>query len=174
MLQVQDLHKSYGAAVVLDGASFILNDGEHAGLIGPNGSGKTTILRIITGRDTPDSGTVVLSPRGARVGYLAQELEGVGDSTVGDLVARAQGEIVAAEREMQRAADALATAPDMDAAMREYDDALARFEALGGYEREHGAAAIMQGLALADVATDTPAGTLKRRPEDSPRGLPFS
>jgi ATP-binding cassette subfamily F protein 3 len=160
MLQVQDLHKSYGAAVVLDGAGFILNDGEHAGLIGPNGSCKTTILRIITGRDTPDSGTVVLSPRGARVGYLAQELEGVGDSTVGDLVARAQGEIVAAEREMQRAADALATALDMNAAMREYDDALARFEALGGYEREHGAAAIMQGLALADVAPDTPAGTL--------------
>ena len=88
MLQVQDLHKSYGAAVVLDGASFILNDGEHAGLIGPNGSGKTTILRIVTGRDTPDSGSVVLSPRGARVGYLAQELEGVADSTVGDLVER--------------------------------------------------------------------------------------
>jgi ATP-binding cassette subfamily F protein 3 len=160
MLQVQDLRKSYGAAVVLDGASFILNDGEHAGLIGPNGAGKTTILRIITGRDTPDSGSVVLSPRGARVGYLAQELEGVGDNTVGDLVNSTQGEIVDTEHAVQRAADALATATDMDAAMRRYDDALARFEALGGYEREHRAAAIMQGLALADIPPGTPAHTL--------------
>ncbi|HET9494710.1 MAG TPA: ABC-F family ATP-binding cassette domain-containing protein [Chloroflexia bacterium] len=160
MLQVQDLRKSYGAAVVLDGATFILNDGEHAGLIGPNGAGKTTLLRIITGRDTPDSGTVVLSPRGARVGYLAQELEGVGDHTVGELIESAQGEIVAAEHAVQRAADALATAPDMEAAMREYDEALARFEALGGYEREHRAAAVLQGLSLAGIAPETPARTL--------------
>jgi ATP-binding cassette subfamily F protein 3 len=160
MLQVQDLHKSYGAAVVLDGATFILNDGEHAGLIGPNGAGKTTILRIITGRDVPDSGNFVLSPRGARIGYLAQELEGVGKHTVGELIESAQGEIVAAEHAVQRAADALATAPDMEAAMREYDDALARFEALGGYEREHRAAAVLQGLSLADIPPDTPARTL--------------
>jgi ATP-binding cassette subfamily F protein 3 len=160
MLQVQDLHKSYGTAVVLDGAGFILNDGEHAGLIGPNGAGKTTILRIITGRDTPDSGTVVLSPRGARIGYLAQELEGVGAHTVGELIESAHGEIVAAEHAVQRAADALATAPDMDAAMREYDDALARFEALGGYEREHRSAAVMQGLSLADILPETSARTL--------------
>jgi ATP-binding cassette subfamily F protein 3 len=79
---------------------------------------------------------------------------------VGELIESAQGEIVAAEHAVQRAADALASADNMEAAMREYDDALARFEALGGYEREHRAAAILQGLALAGIPPETPARTL--------------
>src|SRR5204863_2921943 len=131
MLQVQNLHKSYGTAVILDGVSFILNDGEHVGLIGPNGSGKTTILRCITGREQPDSGTVVVSPRGATIGYLAQAFEQLGDLTVGEVVASAQAELVEAERAMLDAADAMAHADDVEAAMEAYSDASARFETLG-------------------------------------------
>ena len=111
MLQVQNLHKNYGTAVILDGVSFILNDGEHIALIGPNGSGKTTILRCITGREQPDLGTIVLSPRGATIGYLAQAFEQLGDLTVSDVVASARAELVEAERAMQDAADALTDMP---------------------------------------------------------------
>jgi ATP-binding cassette subfamily F protein 3 len=160
MLQVQNLHKSYGTATILDGVSFILNAGEHAGLIGPNGSGKSTILRCITGREQPDSGTIVVSPRGATVGYLAQAFEQLGDLTVGEVLASAQAELVEAERAMLDAADALTQADDMEEAMQVYSDATARFEALGGYEREHRAAAVLQGLQLADVSPDTLAATL--------------
>jgi ATP-binding cassette subfamily F protein 3 len=160
MLQVQNLHKSYGTATILDGVSFILNAGEHAGLIGPNGSGKSTILRCITGREQPDSGTIVVSPRGATVGYLAQAFEQLGDLTVGEVLASAQSEIIEAERIMLDAADALTHAGDMEEAMQVYSDATARFEALGGYEREHRAAAVLQGLQLADVSPDTLAATL--------------
>src|SRR4051812_19443776 len=137
MLQVQNLHKSYGVTPVLWGASFIVNDGEHVALIGPNGAGKTTLLRIITGQEPPDSGSFTLSPRGSVIGYLAQSFADVGSLTVSEAVANAQADVVAAEHEVQRAADALSTSPDPEAAMQAYTDALARFDALGGYEREH-------------------------------------
>ena len=65
MLQVHNLHKSYGITTVLAGISLIVNDGEHVGLIGPNGAGKSTLLRCIIGQEQPDSGTVTLSPAGA-------------------------------------------------------------------------------------------------------------
>jgi ATP-binding cassette subfamily F protein 3 len=160
MLQVQNLHKSYGTAAILDGVSFILNDGEHIGLIGPNGSGKSTILRCITGREQPDSGTIVLSPRGATIGYLAQALEQLGDLTVSEVLASARAELAQAEHAMQEAAEALSHAEEMDAALQAYDDASTLFEALGGYEREHRAAAILQGLQLGDISPDALASTL--------------
>ena len=72
MLQVQQLEKTFGVNTVLDGVSFVLNDGERLGLIGPNGSGKSTLLRCLAGLEQPDRGSVVLTPRNARVGYLPQ------------------------------------------------------------------------------------------------------
>ena len=162
MLQVQNLHKSYGAATVLAGASFILNDKEHTGLVGPNGSGKSTLLRCITGEEQPDAGGIVLSPRGATIGYLPQALGTIAGLTVGQAVAGAQAELAAAEQALQRAAEGLttATARDMDEAMAAYTTTLARFEALGGYEREHRAASVLQGLGLGDIDQATPAAAL--------------
>ena len=58
MLQVQNLHKSYGTTTVLAGANFIVNDKEHIGLIGPNGSGKTTLFNSIVGQHPIDSGSI--------------------------------------------------------------------------------------------------------------------
>src|SRR5436305_2334575 len=160
MLQVQNLRKSYGTATILDGVSFILNDAEHIGLIGPNGSGKSTLLRCITAREQPDPGTIVLSPRGATIGYLAQAFEQLGDSTVSDVLASARSELAEAERDMQAAADALGHSHDIDTALLAYAEASARFEALGGYDREHRAAAVLQGLQLADIPPDALAATL--------------
>ena len=156
MLQVQNLHKSYGMATVLDGINFVVNDGEHVGLIGPNGAGKTTLLRIITEREEPDIGTVVLQPRELRVGYLAQAFEQAAGMTVGEALARAQSQLVDAEQAVQRAAEALSTGDDMDGAMRAYEDAMARYEALGGWERGHHVEAVLEGLGLSDISLETP------------------
>ena len=161
MLQVHNLHKSYGITTVLAGISLIVNDGEHAGLIGPNGAGKSTLLRCIIGQEQPDSGTITLSPAGASLGYVPQSFgDLLGDRTIAQAVAEAQAEHVAAEAALAHAADALADAADMDAALAAYDAALAHFEALGGYEREHRSAAVLQGLGLGALAPSTPASTL--------------
>ena len=73
MLQVQHLRKSYGATSVLEDVSFVLNDGERVALIGPNGTGKSTLLRCLAGVEEPDAGRIVFSPTDAIVGYLPQD-----------------------------------------------------------------------------------------------------
>jgi ATP-binding cassette subfamily F protein 3 len=75
-------------------------------------------------------------------------------------VAAARADVLQAERDLQAAAEALATASDVDAALVRYDAVLARFEALGGYEHERRAAAVLQGLGLGGVDPATPVAVL--------------
>ncbi|NJN16649.1 MAG: ABC-F family ATP-binding cassette domain-containing protein [Oscillochloris sp.] len=147
MLQAHGLCKAYGAATILKDITFHINDGEHVGLIGPNGAGKSTLLRLLIGAEPPDSGTIVLSS-GAKIGYLAQQFAAQIGATIDDAIAHAQAEWSAAAAELQQSSDALAATDNLDAALVRYDAALARFELLGGYEREHRAAAILEGLEL--------------------------
>ena len=72
LISGQNLSKRYGARPLFEGLSFGLSDGERAGLIGPNGTGKSTLLKILSGLETQDEGN--LAPRrGLRVGYLPQQ-----------------------------------------------------------------------------------------------------
>jgi ABC-2 type transport system ATP-binding protein len=67
LLQIQDLHKSYGAVKALDGCTFTADRGRMLGFLGPNGAGKTTAMRTIFGLVTPDRGTVTWN--GAKIGH---------------------------------------------------------------------------------------------------------
>jgi ATP-binding cassette, subfamily F, member 3 len=161
MFQIQNLHKSYGITTVLNGVSFLVNDGERVGLIGPNGAGKSTLLRCVVGQEQPDAGTIAIVPQGLTLGYVPQSFnELLGEKTVAEVIADAQAEHTAAARDLERTAEALGAAVDMDAALAAYEAALARFEALGGYEREHRAAAVLEGLGLGDAEPHIPAKTL--------------
>ncbi|MDP2866454.1 MAG: ATP-binding cassette domain-containing protein, partial [Elusimicrobiota bacterium] len=72
LLSCQDLSKSFGSRPLFEGLSFGFSDGERTGLIGPNGTGKSTLLKILAGLESQDSGA--LTPRrGLRLGYLAQQ-----------------------------------------------------------------------------------------------------
>ncbi len=72
LLSCQDLSKSFGARPLFTGLSFGLLDGERTGLIGPNGMGKSTLLKILAGLESPDHGTLSLR-RSLRIGYLEQQ-----------------------------------------------------------------------------------------------------
>ena len=87
MLQVQNLHKTYGVATILDGVSFVLNDGERLGLIGPNGGGKSTLLRCLAGQEHPDRGTITLKPTNAVIGYLPQDFGAGEKRSIANVVA---------------------------------------------------------------------------------------
>jgi ATP-binding cassette subfamily F protein 3 len=72
MLSAHHLTKSYGLHTVLQDVTFNISAGERLGLIGPNGYGKTTLMRLLTGQEIPDSGTVAHTQPGLRIGYLPQ------------------------------------------------------------------------------------------------------
>lgn len=81
MIQVSNLDKSYGQQVVFDKAGFVLNPGERVGLVGRNGYGKTTLIRMILGQEHPDSGTISV-PAGYNKGYLSQHIRFTGDTVL--------------------------------------------------------------------------------------------
>src|SRR5262245_8112353 len=73
MIALTDVTKKYGHQLVLVDASFQLNPGEKVGLVGPNGSGKTTVFRLITGEELADDGEV-MTPKGLRVAFFRQDI----------------------------------------------------------------------------------------------------
>ena len=74
MIRAEGLSKSFGGRVLFDRVDFTLNSRERLGLVGRNGHGKTTLFRIIAGKETPDDGAVII-PKHYRVGYVRQNLE---------------------------------------------------------------------------------------------------
>ena len=111
LLSVRDLHKRYGPDPVLDGVTFDVRAGERIALVGPNGSGKTTILRVLAGREEPDAGTIELAGS-ARVGYLEQQPQFPAGHTVWDEAHDALRDLVSLARDAERLAAALAQAED--------------------------------------------------------------
>jgi ATP-binding cassette subfamily F protein 3 len=83
MLQANGLSKSYGGQVLFDNIGFTVNAGERVGLVGRNGHGKTTLFRLITGEEHPDSGTITV-PNGHTVGHLSQHLSFTEKTVLGE------------------------------------------------------------------------------------------
>jgi ATP-binding cassette subfamily F protein 3 len=73
MLSIENIHKSYGGHVLFDGVSFTLSPREKIGLVGRNGNGKTTLLRILMGKVDVDDGSITI-PRHYRIGHVRQHL----------------------------------------------------------------------------------------------------
>ena len=141
VVTLQDIHKAFGPEVVLDQLSLQLHAGEKVGMVGANGTGKTTILRLITGELTPDMGRVIRQ-KGLRIGYLPQEATFSGQRTVleemhagVDDLLKLQEAIHSVSQEMESLAGANDDSP-LQAKMRQYDRLCHEFEIAGGYEYE--------------------------------------
>jgi len=162
MLQVSNLSKTYGDDVILENVSFVVNPADRVGLVGPNGCGKTTLLRIIVGREKPDQGSVRLSPAHVTAGYLAQSLEFEMGATVGDVMRQAVEGLREAERQVEALAQEMAVAQgdELTRLMDAYATALACLEAAGGYAMSHEVDAVLAGLGLDAVAQSAPVAIL--------------
>ena len=162
MLRVRDITKWFGDVKVLDRINFNIHRGDRVGLIGPNGCGKTTLLKIFIGELAPDRGSIQRSPATTRLGYLPQALDFSPGATVGDVLRSALGEREAAETRLNRLAEAVAAAhnDDLSVALAEYDHALAEFQTLGGARREADADAVLVGLGMPDVDQARPVSAL--------------
>lgn len=87
MLQIESVSKQYSTKILLEGATAHLRPNSRVGLVGPNGTGKTTLFRMILSDESPDEGTIRKRPR-LRIGYLPQELETIAGKTVLDAAHR--------------------------------------------------------------------------------------
>src|SRR6476619_2954684 len=146
LFRLTDVYKSYGAQDVLRGASLQINPGEHVGLVGRNGAGKTTIFRLVSGEESADSGDVVRA-RGVRLGLLAQHIHFEAGNTVHEAALAAFGHLQQIEHEMHELEHRMAEAPDdLDQILERYSDLQHEFEREGGFEYGAKAEAILQGL----------------------------
>ncbi len=146
LFRLSDVYKSYAAQDVLRGASLQINPGEHVGLVGRNGAGKTTIFRLISAEEAPDSGDVVRA-RGVRLGLLAQHIHFEAGMTVHESALAAFGHLQQIEHEMHELEHRMAeVGADLEKVLERYSDLQHEFEREGGFEYGAKAEAILQGL----------------------------
>jgi len=150
---------SFGASTIFSDVSFTVAAGERWGIVGRNGTGKTTLFRLLTGELEPSRGTVVRQP-GLRVSLLEQHREFHGADMVWEAAAGELGELLALETSLIAQAEALAT-DSSDAAMARYGRDLERFEREGGYEVTSRIDAVLHGIGFDPArARVTPVATL--------------
>ena len=156
-LHARNIAYSFGSTAVLSGVTVSLYPGRRVGIVGPNGVGKSTLLRILAGLLEPEGGTVVTSPPGAAVGYLPQEPDRRSDETVLGFLARRTGVAAASER-FEAASEALAEG--LRGAEDEYAAALDRWLLLGGGELEAQAARVLEDLGIDAALAARPTAVL--------------
>jgi macrolide transport system ATP-binding/permease protein len=167
LLSVSNLAKAYGDNQVLNGVTFTLHAGDKWGLVGANGVGKSTLVKIITGEVEPDAGVVQLGPD-AEIGYLPQVLTAAAGQTIGQLLAGAQARLHTLEARLRELELLMAAPPDgmgdrtagLADLLAEYGHLGEEFERLGGYDGEHRVAAVLGGLGVDYLAHDRPLATL--------------
>ena len=132
---------------ILDGFTFQVDTGERVGLLGPNGCGKTTLLRILTGAVHPDEGEVAVAP-GRRLGLISQIPVYPAGYTVEDVLDTAFAPLRDMEEEMARLSQRMAEGEGDAALLSRYDKLSAAFQAGGGYETDTNKNKVCNGLSI--------------------------
>ncbi len=157
MITATDLELRAGARILLEPLTLRVQQGDRIGLVGRNGAGKTTSMRVLAGEGVPHAGRI---DRTGPVGYLPQ------DPRTGDLDVIARDRVLSARgldtlvRDIAKIQIALAETPDDEAMIRRYGNLEERFTALGGYAAESESARICANLGLPDRVLTQPLRTL--------------
>jgi ATPase subunit of ABC transporter with duplicated ATPase domains len=154
--------KQYGRQVLFTDLSFQINPGEKAGLVGPNGCGKTTLFRLIKGAERPDEGSVSV-PAKLSIAYFRQELDDMSGWSVLDEAIAGSGELGELHHEIEALQHDMSNpdnADSMERILDRYGDVQHRYESLGGYGLEAQAREVLHGLGFEDDQIDGDVGNL--------------
>ena len=152
---LQDVTFEFGARVIIEDTTWHIQPNERIGLIGYNGTGKSTILKLLSGGYSPSSGTVEKS-RGIRIGYLHQDLLSFDtNDSILQVALGAFEEILKLELEIEKLGKELEANHDDDRLIV-YTDKLHELELLGGYTIHHRTEEVLQGLGFANADLQRP------------------
>ena len=147
MIFVEKLNKQFGSKIIFRDVSFHLRPKEKVGLVGENGTGKTTLFKVIIGREPLDSGQVTLR-KGLRYGLLEQDQEGGGESAL-ERVVLGDPHFLQVKTELEKL--------EADEKFEDrYGELQHEFERLGGYDRDARSKIILQGLGFKPGQWDKP------------------
>ena len=162
LLSIQNLTKSFAMNTVLKDINLTLQAGSRMGIVGANGTGKSTLFRLISGAMEPDEGSINIV-KGTRVGLLTQEADIQSDLTVQQELERVFDPLKEMEKKLRsiEAEMAETTDPDeIDRLSRSYSNLLDRFESSGGYEWPSRIQGVLAGLGFAKGRANDPASVL--------------
>ena len=159
IVTVHELAKSYGAQDVFWDVSLQIARGDKIALVGPNGTGKTTLLRIMAGLDTPTAGRVYRA-RNLRIGYLPQGAELSSQRTLYEEMLTVFTNLQAQQAELRRLEQQMADPTQREGAMKRYGEALQAFELAGGYRYESEIKMVLAGLGFPEEEQHQPLSIL--------------
>ncbi len=142
LITTNSLTKSYGVTDIFSGLTLSIEKGSRLGIVGPNGVGKTTFLRILAGEDEASTGSVTRT-RGVRSGYLSQEADFKMEGTLWDACHSVFEHLIKQQKELHRLEELMATDPDV---IEQYGKLQEDFERRGGYTYETRIKQVLTGL----------------------------
>ena len=161
ILTIQNLQKAFGGNVVLKDVSLTLQDHQRMGLVGVNGCGKTTLLRILAGKEQPDGGSVSIM-KGLRVGYMEQQYTAQPGMTVFEELQQVFEPVFALEERLRALERQMESAGETE--LKRLGDSYARlsdaFEKAGGYAWRSSIQGVLSGLGFRKEQQDQPAALL--------------
>ena len=160
MISIDNLTVSFGGWTLFDGISFLVNPKERIGLVGKNGAGKTTILKLIAGLQQPTSGAVTKNAD-CTIGYLPQQMQVADTTTLIAETAKAFEEVLALEAEIERLTAEIAVRTDYESEeyeklLHRLNDANDRYHILGGDTRDADIEKTLLGLGFRREEFDKP------------------
>lgn len=152
ILACQNINKAFGSRELLKNASFHIEEREKAAIVGINGVGKSTLLKIIMKEMDADSGEVIIA-KGKTIGYLAQHQDLTGDNSIFDELFQVRQDLLSMERRMRILEQEMkfATGDTLDEKMHSYSNLSHEFELQNGYAYKSEVTGILKGLGFEET-----------------------
>jgi len=145
LITVSSLSKSFGAEDLFAGVTFSVAKGARLAIVGPNGIGKTTLLRILIGEEEPTDGTITRA-RNLRIGYLSQEADFELEGMLWDVCLEPFADLIRMQAELEKLESEMSDPSKRDQALVRYGRVQHDFERLGGYTYEVRIRQVLTGL----------------------------
>lgn len=165
VLSCNNLNKSFGIDTVLENISFTVNEGDKVGIIGVNGTGKTTLFKVLSGIYGYDSGDIYLG-KGVEIGYLEQNTNFQSNKTIYEEVLEVFSDLMEMEKYIRNLEIKISEessnphSKELDKLMNEYSHKLELFSELNGYGYKSEVKGILKGLGFSDEDMQTPINIL--------------